>query len=792
MTSELSVFVSEKGSSVSKHKRPAPGGGGGLQGRIQQAMAEGRFQNALELARQHYKHEPTPANRLLLFNAALGRARQLTQQGATRDAAAVLKSQLDMGGITDAMKPQLAELFALAGDSQGALKLVGAGDREMLDRILATLADTAVRQQKAGRNLLPDTLRPDFDRILLAFEQVEAGKDDAARDTLQPIGLRSPFLEWKLYLRGLQAYYLKDDARAIENWQRLKAERIPARLAAPLRFQIDNAFRAAQPPETQNALQRHTACLQTDATVRVLRDLSQSIGKAHSLAPVFRQAETALQALRRDAPHLVPRLASALYWTILSQGLPEDIQRYQRVFGSPPDDPHFHRLEAMAYERAGDFAESHRHWQALEKEVAARADAWPGEQGKHARALIWQHMARNAAIVPDEDMDPLLPPFLRDHPSRPKPLKPDTEACFRAAIELAPQQADSYRELFAYLMVKKKTPKAIAVAKEMLKHFPNDVQMLTRLGEAQVSAQKYDQAVETYQQALKHNPLDRNLRHRLANAHLFDARGQAEAGDYDAARASYAKSLELDISDPSSVYCKWAACEIKAGDKERGEELIQKALAGTGNQLALSYSMVIEAIRLKLPAAVKKRFDTSFKTELAAPFDPAAALHLADLTASHVKANVDYTGQKTHQKKVTDYLKKGLKEDIGEEQLEGICEALVHLDAYRLSGQYLNKARRAFDANPLFPLLEAEIEIQRGPGTFQPWRVGQSLKLAEERAQRLPPGPKRDGLLDRIHEHQKVLDAMNPFGRMFESMFDRFDPFGGFDEDDDEYEDDGW
>ena len=51
--------------------------------------------------------------------------------------------------------------------------------------------------------------------MLQAFRQVEAGQDEAARESLQGIGLQSPFLEWKLLLRGLLAYYQGDDVRAV-------------------------------------------------------------------------------------------------------------------------------------------------------------------------------------------------------------------------------------------------------------------------------------------------------------------------------------------------------------------------------------------------------------------------------------------------------------------------------------------------------------------------------------------------------------------------------------------------
>ena len=47
----------------------------------------------------------------------------------------------------------------------------------------------------------------------------------------------------------MTAYYQNDDARALDNWQRLDPKRVPARLAAPLRAVIDPAFRAAQSPQ---------------------------------------------------------------------------------------------------------------------------------------------------------------------------------------------------------------------------------------------------------------------------------------------------------------------------------------------------------------------------------------------------------------------------------------------------------------------------------------------------------------------------------------------------------------
>ena len=72
--------------------------------------------------------------------------------------------------------------------------------------------------------------------------------------------------------------------------------------------------------------------------------------------------------------------------------------------------------------------------------------AWPGEQLNRARALVWYHMGLNAVNVPDIDAIPDLPPFLRDHPDRPRPLTPTAEQCFRHSLELAPDHLEALRQ----------------------------------------------------------------------------------------------------------------------------------------------------------------------------------------------------------------------------------------------------------------------------------------------------------------------------------------------------------
>jgi tetratricopeptide (TPR) repeat protein len=760
-------------------------------------MHEGRFQQALELARQLNKQEASTANADLLQKAAMGRAQQLLKSGHLSDARSVLESVAQTPGATLAWQEDVAEELAKCGAVREALDLLTQIPQSQAQvRVLGHAADWAMQLGASGRAQLPESLHGPFGLLLNAFRQVEQGQDEAARETLQGIGLQSPFLEWKVLLRGLMAYYQKDDVRAVENWQRLSQDRLPARLIAPLRFQIDAAYRRAQVPEVQNRLQKLGDRFQDSSLVPPLRSLQAVLADTEQLPRAFRLAESLLPALRAEAPHLVPRLASCFFWAIVSNGEPEDVHRYQRVFGTPLDDPKVARLRALLHEHMGEFDKAHKSWQEFELSIREHPAVWPDEQAKRARALVWNRMGQNAAKVPGDEVVALLPPFLRDHPSRPKPLKPPADKCFQQSLELDPNQLEAHEALFHYYQGQKKDDKAKEAAQRLLEHFPDHVPTLEALGKFLVQHGEYEEGLNLLQRALKVNPLDRGLRQAVAMAHLFSARTHAEEGHFAEARREYHAALSYrDRKDESAVYCKWAACEYKAGDAARAEELLQQALAESGSELAVNYSMVIEATRLKLASALKTRFNKGFNAGLAQPPSGQAAAKLADIAHVHHLGGFNYYGQKTHEKKVVAYLEKALKVELTEEQLEQIGRALVGLQNLKLLTKFTQLGQRKFPHNPYFYFLEAEGYFARGPYQCPAWKVQPLLSKARELALQRPADERQKELLEALEERQQMLGASgflnNPQSmEMFETILDQMydmDDYGGGDEDEDEY-----
>jgi tetratricopeptide (TPR) repeat protein len=751
--------------------------------RIRRAEAEGRFQQALELAKSLYKDDPAPPHKDLLLKMLLGRARQLRSEGRTRDAASTLENAIDLDPDRGWYE-QVAQELAACGQAGKALELLRPyPDSAALPRVLAQAADAALAQGRAGRDTLPEGLRGQLDLVLHASAHAEAGRDEEARAALQGIGLQSPFLEWKVLLRGLLAYYRKDDVRARENWQRLDADRLPARLAAPLRLTIDPAFRAAQPPATQNTLQHHADRLLQSGLVQPLRAVQAALANERQLAQAFRQAENLLPALRREAPQLVPRLAACFYWTVINSGRPEDIPRYQRVFGNPPDDQSFYRLHALALERRDQFAEAHRAWQDFERQVAHAPGAWPGDQGNRVRALVWYHMGLNAADLPDANQRARMPSFLEDYPGA---LKPPADKCFERSLELAPEQLEPYQALFDFYRNKKKIPQAVKTARRLLERFPDHVPALEGLGDLYLKQKKPAEALRLFQRGLEGNPLERRLRGKVSNAHLLVAREHVQAGRFDQARAEYQAALALgEGRKDAALLCRWAACEFKAGDADRAEALLQEAQAGEGGRLAAAYAILIETIRLKLPRPLKTRFTQEFEQALAEPptAEPAAAV--ARTAASHRAADATYVGQKTHEKEVIAYLEKARDCAFTEDQLLQVVAGLVVLKARRAELRFLRLGERKFPQSPAVYLAEADHYLALGRRRCPVWQVRRLLERAQELAAALPPDERRRALLEAVKERQDMLAVIDPFGRMPPlEMLDEL--FGGFDENEDD------
>jgi tetratricopeptide (TPR) repeat protein len=473
-----------------------------------------------------------------------------------------------------------------------------------------------------------------------------------------------------------------------------------------------------------------------------------------------------------------------MYWAILRTG-PDELPRYHRVFGAPPDDPTFNRLRALAMDQGGDLEGAHEAWQMYEQEIARNSSAWPGEQANLARALIWLQMGDNAASVPEAEQRKKLPRFLRELEDMPEPLKPGPEACFEKALQLEPKLLDAHAGLFRYHLRAGHTEKAIKAGRRLLELFPDHLQTLEELAELYGQQSKHTEELELLQQALRHNPLDRDLRRRLGNANLARARQLAEKEKIDKARPHYESALSFAEPHAHGVLsCCWAAAEMKAGNQERADELLAQARAKSPGEIMITYVLLVEANRLKLPGAVKTRFTKQFNESVGDKPTPPLALALLEYLRQLGLEDFTYHGLKTHTKKIYDFVDRLDKEACPEESYIAILDHLARMDSpSRMMSRFFDFARDKYPKSPFVPYLEAVHlmgdDPEAGPPTRAAWLLQEAERLGRPRASE----PAVKAMLDDVAARLKLLQAFRalmPFG-MFGGPLGGFGGFGGFD-----------
>ncbi|HVK08577.1 MAG TPA: hypothetical protein VM597_07345 [Gemmataceae bacterium] len=687
--------------------------------RAEAALRDGRFSQAVDLARQHAARSPGPDADALLRTVFLAAATHHAARDAFRDAHAVLNEAERLPGDA-AWFEKLAGLRADSGDQLRAMQLAErTGDPAARARTLGRVADRGLREGPAGKAYLPADLHAGFDLVTKAFAEYERGKDDQARETLNGIGLTSPYLDWKLLLRGLMAWAANDTPRALENWGRLTPDRLPAKIAAPFRLSADRSFAATLPADRAHVVARQAEQISGGGLTDGLRRIRKQLASEETLPAALDTARAVVPELKKAHPEGFARLANAVYWAIVAGGQPEDLAKYTRLFGAPPDDPNFHRLQALVMESLNKLDAAHAFWLHYEQWIAHTPARWPGALGARARALILERMGRLArdflADAGDEDaidfFDFFGPPGKKGkRAGKPKPLNPPADECFRRAAELAPDWVVPATELMQEYAGQ--PAKAMAAADALLQRFPNDLSTLDS------AARLYEQHGETakardcLRRALNANPLDRRLRKRVAFVSLNEARQSAEGGDLDAARVALRDAASLgDGPLAAAVAALGTAIALRAGDATE-VEAHQAALAAPEGRVANAYRTFVEATRLKVKKKELTPYQDVYTDALAGSMTAAEMAGLLDALDQYRQEPAPYRGLKTHEKKILDRVTAAAAE-LGEDDLARVGLAVHQAGLWKVLKSIGERGVGAFPRNPHFPFFVAEVAVAR-------------------------------------------------------------------------------
>jgi tetratricopeptide (TPR) repeat protein len=616
-------------------------------------------------------------------------------------------------------------------------------------------ADVAVEIGPSAAIQLPAGMRLAFDAISDAFLGYEAGDDDAARERLRTISLSSPFLDWKLLIRGLIAHATGDSARALDNWSRLAVGRLAGKLVAPLRFALDPIFRAAQPPPEQANLGRQGDRL-VGGLGPAMRQLQRLLARER-LDDAFRHAAALLPSVKREWPEAVDRLADCVRSAIISHGDALDLERYSRLFGRPADDPTLERLEALMHEEQQLMPFANAAWQRFQQSMVDNT-AWSPVDRDRARALVWSRMGRNAEKFEN---------------SRQR-FGPDAEECYKHAARLAPDLAEPQERLYRKLYHEKRFTAALSVGKRFIEQFPNRADALAAMAVLCNEKGRSADAIDYSRRALAVNPLDRSLREMTAAIHRSRARSLASVGNDSASRAELAEALRLTEGPPDvNLLAIAAAVALKSGERSAADAYVGQMPASAGP--AVAYALLVEAIRLKLPRSLKQRFEIDFTAALSIAPTGTAAATLASVFQMQAEEG-EYTGVKGHEKRVRSFVEAALKADTAETPLIAVCERLRDLGWLPTLKKAAVAGQRRFPRSPFFPYFVAISYLAKeNPAHGRlAWKAEPLLEKSRRLATGCPPSERLESMLREIDVMRRRVGVPPPFAHALNELLDFF------------------
>jgi hypothetical protein len=240
----------------------------------------------------------------------------------------------------------------------------------------------------------------------------------------------------------------------------------------------------------------------------------------------------------------------------------------------------------------------------------------------------------------------------------------------------------------------------------------------------------------------------------------------------------------MDEAKPKyAVHCVLAACEYKAGNGDRGAELVEQATKLAGAPVDLAFQLAAETARAQLPSKLRARFSKSFSEQLAAPATAAGTAALLQTLARLHEAEADYYGYKTHHKKIIRYAENAARLPFSEAELEAICDSLLSLKNKKVLRKFIALGIRKFPESPAFKLAEAEISFGERMAMY---RLPNLLEQARRLIDKLPHGERKQNFTEQLQglEDLLKLEALKrfPLDSILNSMFDEYE-----EDEDDEY-----
>jgi tetratricopeptide (TPR) repeat protein len=701
---------------------------------VERLLAKGNCKQALKEAKFAYRQQSDDEHCRLLQRAYLARAQELHRFGLREECRAVVEDLLELRVTDPAVEQALPDLLVAIGmfgrqqaasntpaSATSATPSSATSATPADPRLLSSAADYAVLRPDEAPASLPE-IRPGAITIRTALSALETGDEAAALATVKDIARGSPFADWKLFVRGLAAYYRKDTAEMPANWDRLEPARFAARIAAVLKALRDPSSADRGNDRLKASVRKIEQRLSGSSVLTHLHALQRHI-TADRWDKVLQGLSVCQAALREFDPQILQRVSSLLYGEIVHKGRTAALAQLARIAEPLALDPNWNRAWAIVWEHPANSKpeQAESHWRKYVADLD-QVTALSATERDSAKALVWLrvggHLAEDAKYLADSPYDVNR----ADSPN----VYARAFDCFSEALMLAPKLLPAYEVLAAAQQAAGKPDEAAETYRQLLEHHPDNIDALQYLVQHYQRRDEPLAAREFAFRVQRLRPLDKSVNNLVWRVHVATARHYACQQRWEEGRAEFAAADKLDpsLADAYDVLARKALLELKAGDMGLGQQLIQRATTQAGEAAPVLLVLAVESIRFGLSKQVQRQFDKDWIAALKKKCRSDTAGRMCEALASYLVGGVEYPRRVVHIEMLTEYVRRCSRVKWTARDLRHVCEFLDVLylhemdedTAFELLDKLVEKGCKEFPGSAYFQFTAGELEFRQDPG----------------------------------------------------------------------------
>jgi len=538
-----------------------------------------------------------------LIESLNGLVLQLTDAGQVKEAKSLLKQIKKLGnGQVDGKAEIMLALKEgdLEKGAEAALKYISdAGDNSWQE--FKRVADALVLgyHDNISQAFSRFAFHTDLQAIHTALQMVTEKRYDNATTLLRQVSFSSPFSHWKLFIKGLCAFYKGEDNRAQKSLELLPAGSMLVNAAIPYLILIKGS-KALLKHYKDNELLRQACVLAGKEELADILPRAEYLWRTNRFRDSFKHVRSGLKGFPSNNPGISHTLAH-FYFNMPLHMQWEQKKKLLDFFlkilssGKAKNDTETFMIIRSAALFAEEQDISDNHLASVWEDFLLALNRSQAEN-KKLNAIVYSHIGD---MFSQEEVEPpdFFSFFGRRRPERPV-LRNKTLACkyYENSLELNPRDRDVQ---FSFLELYEKTGQKPLINRkldEIIKLFPEDKEALQKAGMRCIERKAFQKGLKYLTRAVELDPLDNRLREIFVIGCIKTARNHAEKMQLDRFRKLLPTVIDNGLDNSNNfnrghafLYARWANFELLNNNTEEARTLISRAYNSTSSRLGLSY-----------------------------------------------------------------------------------------------------------------------------------------------------------------------------------------------------------